>query len=93
MGNNTNENLDIIDIGDLINLASNNENVIVPYYPIYRYNNCTYSVEEQLVTIEECKKIIENNHIALYYIGIRNNIYNNDDKKIIYLRYNKLKNK
>lgn len=38
------------------------------------------------------KKIIENNIIALYYVGMRNGMYEQNNKNIC-IRYNKLKNK
>lgn len=91
LSNNMNEKLDTHNLGDLINLAASNNNVIVPYNPIYRYNQCSYSIEEQLVTIDEYKNIIDNNNIALYYIGIKNNIFSTDNSKNIYIRYNKIK--
>ena len=89
---NTNKKLNSYNIGDLIELISNNDNVIVPYTPIYQYNNVTYSVSEMQVTIDEYKKLIENNIIALYYVGMRNGMYEQNNKTIC-IRYNKLKNK
>ena len=89
---NTNKKLNSYNIGDLIELISNNDNVIVPYTPIYQYNNVTYSVSEMQVTIDEYKKLIENNVIALYYVGMRNGMYEQNNKNIC-IRYNKLKNK
>ena len=89
---NTNKKLNSYNIGDLIELISNNDNVIVPYTPIYQYNNVTYSASEMQVTIDEYKKLIENNIIALYYVGMRNGMYEQNNKNIC-IRYNKLKNK
>ncbi len=89
---NTNKKLNSYNIGDLIELISNNDNVIVPYTPVYQYNNVTYSVSEMQVTIDEYKKLIENNIIALYYVGMRNGMYEQNNKNIC-IRYNKLKNK
>ena len=89
---NTNKKLNSYNIGDLIELISNNDNVIVPYTPIYQYNNVTYSVSEMQVTIDEYKNLIENNIIALYYVGMRNGMYEQNNKNIC-IRYNKLKNK
>lgn len=89
---NTNKKLNSYNIGDLIELISNNDNVIVPYTPIYQYNNVTYSVSEMQITIDEYKKLIENNIIALYYVGMRNGMYEQNNKNIC-IRYNKLKNK
>ncbi len=89
---NTNKKLNLYNIGDLIELISNNDNVIVPYTPVYQYNNVTYSVSEMQVTIDEYKKLIENNIIALYYVGMRNGMYEQNNKTIC-IRYNKLKNK
>lgn len=89
---NTNKKLNSYNIGDLIELISNNDNVIVPYAPVYQYNNVTYSVSEMQVTIDEYKKLIENNIIALYYVGMRNGMYEQNNKNIC-IRYNKLKNK
>ena len=87
---NTNKKLNSYNIGDLIELISNNDNVIVPYTPVYQYNNVTYSVSEMQVTIDEYKKLIENNIIALYYVGMRNGMYEQNNKNIC-IRYNKLK--
>ena len=89
---NTNKKLNSYNIGDLIELISNNDNVIVPYTPVYQYNNVTYSVSEMQVTIDEYKNLIENNIIALYYVGMRNGMYEQNNKNIC-IRYNKLKNK
>lgn len=89
---NTDKKLNSYNIGDLIELISNNDNVIVPYTPVYQYNNVTYSVSEMQVTIDEYKKLIENNIIALYYVGMRNGMYEQNNKNIC-IRYNKLKNK
>lgn len=89
---NTDKKLNSYNIGDLIELISNNDNVIVPYTPVYQYNNVTYSVSEMQVTIDEYKNLIENNIIALYYVGMRNGMYEQNNKNIC-IRYNKLKNK
>lgn len=88
---NTDKKLNSYNIGDLIELISNNDNVIVPYTPVYQYNNVTYSVSEMQVT-DEYKNLIENNIIALYYVGMRNGMYEQNNKNIC-IRYNKLKNK